>query len=289
MTRVLVTGRTGQLGHSIAELADDPRFAALDLHVLSRTECDLADSGSIAGAIDRIDPAVIINAGAFTAVDAAETDQAAAFLANRDGVADLAAASGRRLIQVSTDYVFDGTKPEWYVESDPVAPLGVYGQSKWQGEEAARTNPDHLILRTAWVYASHGHNFVKTMLRLGAERDRLRVVADQVGCPTSARDLAAALLALATADLVGTFHLAGTEQATWHEFAVAIFHTAGLAVEVDAITTAEYPTPAPRPANSRLDSGALAEATGIRLPGWRSSLPPVIDEILTTDPIRTSP
>ena len=122
-----------------------------------------------------------------------------------------------------------------------------------------------------------------------AERDRLRVVADQVGCPTSARDLAAALLALATADLVGTFHLAGTEQATWHEFAVAIFHTAGLAVEVDAITTAEYPTPAPRPANSRLDSGALAEATGIRLPGWRSSLPPVIDEILTTDPIRTSP
>ncbi|MEM9519995.1 MAG: dTDP-4-dehydrorhamnose reductase [Actinomycetota bacterium] len=288
MTRVLVTGGNGQVGRSIAQLVEEERFAHLEVTVTDRRTCDIASVDSIRHAIDRVDPAVIINAAAYTAVDAAQDAAPAALLANRDGVAHLAAHTGRRLIHLSTDYVFDGTKAGWYVEDDPVAPLGVYGESKWQGEQAAATNPDHLILRTAWVYAAHGHNFVKTMLRLGAERNELRVVADQIGCPSSAHDIADALLQLVDTDATGTFHLAGSEDTSWHGFAVAIFDHARLDVTVDAISTADYPTPAPRPANSRLDSTALEAHTGVRLPSWRTALPGVIDAIITSDPLRTS-
>ena len=237
-------------------------------------------------AIERFNPSVIVNTAAYTAVDASETDEATAMLVNCDGVAHLAAQTGRRLIHLSTDYVFDGSKDGWYTESDPVAPLGVYGTSKWQGEQAARTNPDHLILRTAWVYAAHGHNFVKTMLRLGAERGNLRVVADQIGCPTSAHDIADAILRLVDIDATGTYHMAGASQATWHELATATFELAELDVAVEAIGTAEYPTPAPRPANSRLDSTALASATHVRLPRWQDSLPAVIDAARSSVPSR---
>lgn len=287
MSRVLVTGGNGQVGRSVRDLVDDQRFAHHNIEVLSRAECDITDLASVNDAVRRIDPAVIINTAAYTAVDAAENDHAAAFLANQTGVENLA-QQGRRLIHLSTDYVFDGSKDGWYTESDPVAPLGVYGESKWRGEDAARTASDHLILRTAWVYAAHGHNFVKTMLRLGAERPELRVVADQVGCPSSAHDIAAALLELVDTDLVGTFHLAGADATSWHGFAEAIFDHAGLAVAVEPIGTADYPTPAPRPANSRLDSTALATATGVRLPGWKDSLPSVIDAIVHDHPIRNS-
>ena len=288
MTRVLVTGGNGQVGASIADLAGHERFAHLDITVADRTGCDITSEASVRRAIERVEPDVIVNTAAYTAVDAAEDDEAAAMLANRDGVAHLAAHTGRRLIHLSTDYVFDGTKDGWYTESDPVSPLGVYGTSKWLGEQAAAANPDHLILRTAWVYAAHGHNFVKTMLRLGAERDELRVVADQVGCPTSAHDIADALLRLVDTDTVGTFHLAGADDTSWHGFAVAIFEHAGLDVQVEAIGTSDYPTPAPRPANSRLDSAALADAAGVRLPSWRESLPGVIDAIHSSDSVRTS-
>ena len=286
MTRVLVTGGNGQVGRSITDLLGDQRFQHLTVSVADRATCDITNPDAVRRAIERFNPSVIVNTAAYTAVDASETDEAAAMLVNCDGVANLAAQTGRRLIHLSTDYVFDGSKDGWYTESDPVAPLGVYGTSKWQGEQAARTNPDHLILRTAWVYAAHGHNFVKTMLRLGAERGNLRVVADQIGCPTSAHDIADAILRLVDIDATGTYHMAGASQATWHELATATFELAELDVAVEAIGTAEYPTPAPRPANSRLDSTALASATHVRLPRWQDSLPAVIDAARSSVPSR---
>ena len=291
MTTVLVSGGNGQVGRSIADLVAAGRVGDLDVVVADRSKLDITDRASIDAAMTATNPDVVINAAAYTAVDAAEDDEAAAMAANADAVASLADACDAhdaRLLHLSTDYVFDGTKDGWYVETDPIAPLGVYGRSKAAGEAAARTCADHLVLRTAWVYAAHGHNFVKTMLRLGAERNALRVVADQVGCPSSAHDIAEALIGLATTDLTGTFHLAGGAEASWHEFAEAIFAHAGFDVAVEAIGTVDYPTPAPRPANSRLDSTALADATGVRLPGWRDSLPGVIDAILRADPPRHS-
>lgn len=287
MTSVLVTGGDGQVGRSVLDIADDHRFRHLSLAVLGRRDCDITDQKSVAAAIEALDPAVIINAAGYTAVDAAESDPEAAMRVNRDGVAHLAAYDDRRLIQLSTDYVFDGTKSSWYTESDPVAPLGVYGETKWLGEQAASTNPRHLTLRTSWVYAAHGTNFVKAMLQLGAHRRHVQVVDDQTGCPTSAHDIAVALLQLVDYDLTGVFHLAGSEDATWCEFATAIFDTAQLDVVVEPTTTANYSTPAPRPENSRLDSSTLAAATGIRLPGWRSSLPRVVDALQHSAHTRT--
>ena len=290
MIRVLVTGGNGQVGRSIAELVSDARFAALDIAVADRSAVDITDRAGLSAAFDRVRPEVVINAAAFTAVDAAETDEAVAMAANADAVAslaDLCAAHGARLLHLSTDYVFDGTKDGWYVESDPIAPLGVYGRTKAAGEAAARACPAHLILRTSWVYAAHGNNFVKTMLRIGAERPEVGIVDDQIGCPTSARDIAESLLHLSSLDVNGTYHLAGTDQASWYEFAVAIFAAADLTVTAKPISTADFPTPAPRPANSRLDSSALADATGVRLPGWRDSLPDVVSAILDTGQLRT--
>ena len=290
MIRVLVTGGNGQVGRSIAELVSDARFAALDIAVADRSAVDITDRAGLSAAFDRVRPEVVINAAAFTAVDAAETDEAVAMAANADAVAslaDLCAAHGARLLHLSTDYVFDGTKDGWYVESDPIAPLGVYGRTKAAGEAAARACPAHLILRTSWVYAAHGNNFVRTMLRIGAERPEVGIVDDQIGCPTSARDIAESLLHLSSLDVNGTYHLAGTDQASWYEFAVAIFAAADLSATAKPISTADFPTPAPRPANSRLDSSALADATGVRLPGWRDSLPDVVSAILATGQLRT--
>lgn len=290
MTRVLVTGGNGQVGRSIAELASDARFAALDIAVTNRSTVDITDRAGLNAAFDRLQPDVVINAAAYTSVDAAESDEAAATAVNTDGVAslaDLCAAHGARLLHLSTDYVFDGTKDGWYVESDPIAPLGVYGRTKAAGEAAARACPAHLILRTSWVYATHGNNFVKTMLRIGAELPELGVVDDQVGCPTSAHDIAEALLHLSSLNVNGTYHLAGSDSASWHEFAEAIFAAAGLTTTANPISTADYPTIAPRPANSRLDSSALADATGVRLPGWRDSLFGVVSTILDAGQLRT--
>jgi len=290
VTRVLVTGGNGQVGRSIAELASDARFAALDIAVTNRSTVDITDRAGLNAAFDRLQPDVVINAAAYTSVDAAESDEAAATAVNTDGVAslaDLCAAHGARLLHLSTDYVFDGTKDGWYVESDPIAPLGVYGRTKAAGEAAARACPAHLILRTSWVYATHGNNFVKTMLRIGAELPELGVVDDQVGCPTSAHDIAEALLHLSSMDANGTYHLAGADQASWHEFAEAIFAAADLTTTANPISTADYPTIAPRPANSRLDSSALADATGVRLPGWRDSLFGVVSTILDAGQLRT--
>lgn len=284
-----MTGGNGQVGRCFAELASDERFTPLDIAVADRRKVDITDRAGLGAAFDRVRPEVVINAAAYTAVDAAETDEAAAMAANADGVAslaDLCATHGARLLHLSTDYVFDGTKDGWYVESDPIAPLGIYGRTKAAGEAAARACPAHLILRTSWVYAAHGNNFVRTMLRIGAERPEVGVVDDQVGCPTSAHDIAEALLHLSSLDVNGTYHLAGADSASWHEFAVAIFAAADLTTTAKPISTADFPTPAPRPANSRLDSSALADATGVRLPGWRDSLPGVVSAILDTGQLR---
>ena len=290
MTRVLVTGGNGQVGRSIAELASDARFAALDIAVTDRSTVDITDRAGLNAAFDRLQPDVVINAAAYTSVDAAESDEAAATAVNTDGVAslaDLCAAHGARLLHLSTDYVFDGTKDGWYVESDPIAPLGVYGRTKAAGEAAATACPAHLILRTSWVYAAHGKNFVTTMLAIGTGRPEVGVVDDQVGCPTSAHDIAEALLHLSSLNVNGTYHLAGSDSASWHEFAEAIFAAAGLTTTANPISTADFPKPAPRPANSRLDSSALTDATGVRLPGWRDSLSGVVSTILDTGQLRT--
>jgi dTDP-4-dehydrorhamnose reductase len=287
---ILVTGGSCQLALALAQAASEP------LCRVGRPDFDFDRPESIAPAFRAAAPWLVVNAAAYTAVDAAESDVAAAYCANRDGPAELSrlcVEAGIPLIHVSTDYVFDGAKPDPYVEADPVAPQGVYGASKLAGERAVLDSGAHaIILRTAWVYAPIGRNFVRTMLNAARTRDRLAVVADQVGCPTAAADLAGTILAIAARlrasgwqnGYAGVFHAAGTGATTWHGLALAAFEEAsrhGLKMpRVDPIATADWPTAAKRPANSRLDCGRLAQVFGLRLPLWRDSLACTIDSIL---------
>ena len=290
--RILVTGGAGQLASALAVAPGVVR--------VGRPDFDFDRPETIEAVFRASAPDLVVNAAAYTAVDAAESNVEAAYRANRDGPAELArlcGAAGIPLIHVSTDYVFDGAKPEPYIETDPVGPQGVYGASKLAGEQAVlAAGCNSVILRTAWVYAAAGKNFVRTMLTVGKTRDRLTVVADQQGCPTAAADLAAAILGIVRrldqtgwrADYQGIFHAAGTGETTWHGFAVAIFQEAarhGARVpEVAAITTAEYPTPAKRPANSRLDCGKLRTVFGVSLPPWRGTLARTVDDIFASAP-----
>jgi dTDP-4-dehydrorhamnose reductase len=280
---VLLTGGNGQLGWEMLRRAPARK---IDVRGFAHRDLDITDLDALNHAIQDHRPKVVINAAAYTAVDKAESDGAAAFAVNRDGpknLAQICARSNVPLIHISTDYVFDGSKAGAYTETDPVAPLGVYGASKLAGENAVRdSGARHIILRTAWVYSSHGNNFVKTMLRLGAERDVLRVVDDQRGSPTYAADLADAVLTLTerlmagqvAASGFGTFHCVGSGETTWCNFARQIFAKAHLAKtpKVEAITTAEYPTPARRPANSVLATAKLAQTHGITLRPWLEAL-----------------
>ncbi len=279
VTTLLVTGGTGQLATSLARAA--PGLA----HVVGRPSFDFDRPDSIVALFDDEVPALVVNAAAWTAVDLAESERDAAWRANATGpglLAGLCARHGTRLIHVSTDYVFDGAKGAPYVESDPVSPTGVYGASKLAGEQAVLAAlPGAVVLRTAWVYAETGKNFVRTMLNAAARNDRLRVVADQRGCPTNADDLARAVLSVADHLLGpgapgGIYHACGEGETTWHEFATAIFEEAGKygvrVPSVEPITTADWPTPARRPADSRLDCTKLAAMFGARLPHWRDSL-----------------
>ena len=292
MTTVLVFGAAGQVGRELVDLRWPDGLRAVGLN---RAAADITDASAVAHALDVQKPALAVNAAAYTAVDKAEQDEARATAVNRDGAAIIAAAClGRRLplIHLSTDYVFDGSKPGAYHENDPVCPLGVYGASKQAGEAAIRdVLPRHVILRTAWVFGVHGNNFVKTMLRLGAERPALRIVADQLGCPTEAADIARAIARIAAALLdtqdarhFGTFHYAGQPPISWHDFAEQIFRrvaASGRPVPtLDAITTADYPTPARRPANSVLDSGKLGRVYGIAPCDWRAALDRVLATLL---------
>ncbi len=288
--KLLVAGRNGQVARSLAERA---AARGLDLVALGRPDLDLTEPAGIAPALQRDRPDIVVNAAAYTAVDTAESDSEAAFAINADGAGALAAQCAELdipIIHISTDYVFDGGKQAAYVETDPVDPLGVYGQSKLAGERAViAANPRHIVLRTAWVYSPFGHNFVRTMLRLAETRDELGVVADQTGNPTYAPQLAAAIFDIAAAlrrdreRRWGIYHAAGTGDATWYDFASEIFARSaehgGRRPRLRAITTADYPTPAPRPANSRLDCRKLAQAFGITLPHWRDGVRDCIDRL----------
>ena len=292
---ILLTGGGGQVGTELRRLAlTDRKMVEFEIVAPGRGELDLADPEAIARAVAARPWAAVINSGAYTAVDKAETDPVTAWKVNALGPAALAhatAVAGVPLLHVSTDYVFDGAKPGPYVEDDAVGPLGVYGASKEAGEQAVRTgNPRHIVLRTAWVVSPHGGNFVKTMLRLAETRDELRVVDDQHGCPTSAADIAKTLITVARrliddpAAPVGTYHFVNSGEATWCGFAREIFARAEAhgrkAPRVEAITTADYPTPARRPANSRLDTARLARDFGVTPRPWRTAAAEVVDSLL---------
>ncbi len=283
---LLVFGAAGQVGQELLALA-----AARDVPAsgVTRVEADITDAEAVTALLAARRPRLIVNAAAYTAVDRAESEPDAAEAGNATGPAVLARAAdaaGVALLHLSTDYVFDGSKPGPYTEDDPIAPLGVYGRTKAEGEARVRAAARrHVILRTAWVYGAYGSNFLKTMLRLAGERDRLRVVGDQLGCPTATIDIAEAILAVdrTLADGgqgYGTFHFAGTGDTSWHGLAEAIVRAqaprTGRHPPVEAITTAEYPTPARRPANSRLASRRFADVHGYRAAPW----PDRVEEIV---------
>ena len=278
---VLVFGKTGQVA---AELA---RVGGGDVLCLGRDEADLSDPEACAAVIRGTDATAVINAAAYTAVDKAEDAEALATVVNGEtpgAMARAAAEKGLPFLHVSTDYVFDGTGDVPWRETDKVAPLNAYGRSKLRGEqEIAAAGGAYAILRTAWVFSAHGNNFVKTMLRLSAERDSLRVVEDQVGCPTPARAIANALWRMASAmregQPGGVYHFGGQPAVSWCGFAQAIFERAGRDVALAGIPTAEFPTPAKRPANSRLDCTALEADFGIKAPDWRAGLDEVLREL----------
>jgi dTDP-4-dehydrorhamnose reductase len=289
---ILIVGGAGQVGTELQAFAwpEGVRVYAPDRQAL-----DIAEAGSVSRALAEREYAAVINTAAYTAVDKAESEVAAAWRLNALAPAILAAETRARdipLIHVSTDYVFAGTKPEGdYRPDDPVDPQSVYGASKAAGEFAVRTaNPRHAILRTAWVVSPHRGNFVKTMLRLAAERDRLTVVDDQSGCPTNAADLAAALATVAlrmVADRnapMGTFHYVNAGATTWCGFAEAIVAGAarrgGHSVPVAGIPTSAYPTPARRPSNSRLSTASLTEAYGITPRPWEDALDDLLDQLV---------
>ena len=275
---ILVFGGNGQLGR---ELARACAMRAIPLVALSRAEADIADEAAVRAAISLQKPSLVVNAAAYTKVDAAESETEAARLGNEIGpgvLASACAAADVPLIHVSTDYVFDGSKDGPYLEDDPIAPINAYGRTKAAGERAVRaTAGRHVILRTSWVYGEFGQNFLKTMLKLAAERDELRVVSDQYGCPTSTADLAAAILAIAPRlvandDIWGTYHFAGSGATTWHGFANRIVTAqaplTGRAPRVTAIPTRDFPTAARRPTNSVLDCNKFARAFGFGGRPW---------------------
>ncbi len=279
--KILVTGCQGQVGTELMKLAREKGLDAIGLDAIA---LDITDSPAVDFTLKKHRPNVVVNAAGYTAVDRAEEEPEAAFAVNRDGPTNLARAceiAGITLVHISTDYVFNGSKTGSYAEDDSTDPLGVYGASKLAGEQQVRKLCSRLyILRTSWVFSAHGHNFVKTMLRLGAEREQLGVVADQEGKPTSACEIARAILAMLESglDAWGTYHFAQPEATSWHGFAGAIFDEArrqGLPLairELREIGTKDYPTPAARPANSVLDCRRFERIFGVAARPWRESL-----------------
>jgi dTDP-4-dehydrorhamnose reductase len=305
MKRILLIGRNGQVGQELQQLFVNQAIASkIQLTALGRQELDLLDAEAIRNAIAEIKPDLTINAAAYTAVDKAETEPEMAMAIN--GIAPGVMAKAVQdlkstLIHISSDYVFDGDRSTPYLESDSTNPLGIYGQSKLLGEERVQNNCDrHIILRTAWVYGNRGHgNFVKTMLKLGRERDEIRVVSDQIGSPTWAKDIAATIIQLLTAITLsgdrnvttfnvppmGIYHYTNSGVASWYDFAVAIFEEArslNLPVKIQQIVpiaTSEYPTLAKRPAYSVLAGGKIADALGYSSSHWRHSLKQMLLEL----------
>jgi dTDP-4-dehydrorhamnose reductase len=290
--RLLLLGGSGQIGNEFRELVIS---SDVEIVAPSRGVLDLEDAQAIASVVAAEPWSAIINAAAYTDVDRAESEEPIAFAVNAEAPARLAAETGRRgipLVHISTDYVFDGRKGTPYIERDAAAPLNAYGRSKLAGERGvSAANPRHVILRTSWVYSPFRKNFVKTILRLAAERDRLAVIADQRGCPTAASDMAKACFDIAMACAAapdqapyGTYHFAGAGEGSWFEFAKEIVDTAagrlGKAPQIVPIPTVEYPTAAPRAADTRLDCTAVVRAFGIRPRPWRRALADTIDRLL---------
>jgi len=284
--KILLLGANGQVGWETARQA---RLRGLNLIALQRHQCDITDHNTVLQRVRDISPSVVVNAAAYTAVDQAENEQALAYAVNRDAPAGIARACAAHLIpllHISTDYVFDGGQETPYIETDPVNPLNAYGLSKWQGEEAIREYlAQHIILRTSWVYGAHGNNFVKTIIRLAKEREVLRIVDDQWGCPTPTTDIASTLLnlceRLSRSDAVslswGTYHYAGAPATTWFRFAEKIIRQAEQCVslrlkQLIPITTEEYPTLAMRSKYTVLNCEKIVTGLGIGLPDWENSL-----------------
>lgn len=287
--RILVIGREGQLARELARVRWPANWS---VSFAGRPELDLRFPDQAAAAVAAAAPDVVVNAAAYTNVDLAESEAELALLINATGPAAVASACvkiGAPLVTVSTDYVFDGKKPGPYLEDDPVNPIGAYGRSKAEGEARIRaTLPEHMILRTSWLFSPFGTNFVRTMMRLGAERPVLRVVNDQRGCPTGAADLACAIIAVCSAIKsgnggFGTYHVSNAGATSWYEMAMAIFEElaarGGGVPEVIPISTAEYPTKASRPANSVLDCGKIASKFGVTLRPWRDALDECVSEL----------
>ncbi|MCK8463999.1 dTDP-4-dehydrorhamnose reductase [Aliiroseovarius sp. S1339] len=277
--RVLVFGKTGQVATELSRQAD--------VVALGRDDADLSDPKGCASIIQDAQADVVINAAAYTAVDKAEDEEALANVVNGDApstMAQAAAAKNIPFLHVSTDYVFNGEGQHFWATDDPVSPCNAYGRSKLLGEEGVRAAAGHhAILRTSWVFSSHGNNFVKTMLRLSETRDALSIVSDQIGGPTPAADIASALLTMADAMVSGqeggTFHFAGAPATSWSKFASEIFALAGRNVDVTEILTKDYPTPAARPLNSRMDCLALEKDFGIKCPDWKLGLIKVLKDL----------
>lgn len=293
--KLLVSGREGQLARSLVERA--ALFEGIEVLALGRPELDLEKPETIGPAIAAAAPDVVVNAAAYTAVDKAEDEPERTFRVNAEGAGALASAAraaGAAVIQVSTDYVFDGTSPVPYREGDPTDPIGVYGRSKLEGERlVGAATGDHLILRTAWVYSPFGHNFVKTMMRLARERDEVAVVSDQIGNPTSALDLATGILAVVdrwrrgeSAGIGEAYHLAGTGTSSWYDFAAEIFRLCaefGLpSARVRPIASKDWPTRARRPPRSWLDTDRFERDFGYRMPPWQASVRDVIERLKRT-------
>ncbi|MBL4813189.1 MAG: dTDP-4-dehydrorhamnose reductase [Rhodobacteraceae bacterium] len=279
--KILVFGRTGQVATELQRLAGGDQLIAL-----GREQADLSDPEACAAQISDVD--AVINAAAYTAVDAAEDGEALANIVNGEAPAAMAracAALGIPFVHISTDYVFDGTGTTPWQPADATGPLGAYGRSKLLGEAGiAAAGGSCAILRTSWVFSAHGGNFVKTMLRLSETRDTLGIVADQIGGPTPAAAIAGAVLTMArqlntAPQKAGIYHFAGAPDVSWADFAAEIFAQAGRKVAINKVTTSDYPTPAKRPGNSRMECSALADAFGIARPDWRKGLADVLNEL----------
>lgn len=282
--KLLMFGHTGQVAQEVLRRAGDIEVVSLD-----RAGADLSDPASCADAVRAAEADAVLNAAAWTDVDGAETAEPAAAVVNAQSPGAMAKAAAERglpFIHISTDYVFDGSGQTPFAEGDPSGPLGAYGRTKLDGERAiAAAGGAYAILRTSWVFSAHGKNFVKTMLRVGEGRDHLSVVDDQIGGPTPASAIADACLTIARAQAggggaSGVFHFSGAPETSWRGFAEAIFAEAGMNIRVDPIATADWPTPAKRPLNSRMDCSAIRQAYGVEQPDWRTALKDVVKEIM---------
>ena len=266
---ILVVGAQGMLGSDLMEVLSG------EVRGVDMAEIDITSLESTRRVLLTLKPAIVVNAAAYTDVDGCETNRELAMQVNGEGVAHLALAAleiGAKLVHISTDYVFDGNKAAPWLEDDPTSPLSIYGESKLAGELNARIVPDHLIVRTQWLYGLHGKNFVETMLRLAGERNELAVVDDQIGSPTWTVDLGLAIAALIQAECRGTYHAANGGFCTWNEFARAIFEETGHNVQVNGMSTQELGRPATRPLYSVLDCGKLVHDTGVQPEPWREAL-----------------